>query len=767
MQSDTGALDGVLGERLTKHTLKRHELLLLGAVLSLPAASQAFAQGVSDGDTTGTLDETDTLDEMSLDQLLNVDVTIATKTAEPVERTPAIVTLVTRQDIEEQGWTSLGELLEHLPDFMLARLPAAETALVVRGMSSREGVLVMLNGVSLNNPLDGGFAFFDMPLGAVERVEIIRGPGSALYGGSAVLAVVDVITDPASRSGRNLRVDASYATENSLRLQTRYDEIIPYGVVSVGLSLTRRKDADAFIERDLVQQLEDLPTGQNARDTYGAIAADDNRRSERADGLVLNLGITGTEGVTDGLSIHGLVLGRETRPRLSRLYALVQPDQLSGRDLAGLLSLRWPIPVGDQVRITPSAYYVQMYNRMNGQITRPYEWTDDEDFDGVTERWPEGRIEGRTYTIHRTGGEVQGELRIGSAHTVSLGVAYERASLDNVQYFSNSSNDINGEQLSINGGQVVNVQEFDPQAQAQTFWIDPQVDRSLLAAYLQEMWRIRGDLAMTVGVRYDHYTDFGSAVSPRAVLVYNPRENLFIKGMAGEAFKPPTFLALYDATVTDRNERRHYGNPDLQAATAQTAEVQVGYRFGDGLLLQASTYYVRTQNEVVFDQSLYSYENASKRTSEGVSLEARGNWGGSWGHIRPFGHYTFNLTEGGIGSGAPLYPRHQVQLGVTSQLRLRDGPRKPLSTLALGGSALLRSPHPREDGDMRAPIGSQLLLTAHARIAVLKDVFMSAAAYVPAGDTWVTPVDKSLADTLPGDIPRERAYVELSVGYTY
>src|SRR5690349_12158199 len=114
------------------------------------AVPEAVAQesdiGVADPDT-------DTLGEMSLEELMHVEVAIATKTAEPVERTPAIVTLVTRQDIEEQAWTSLAELLEHLPDFMLARLPAAEAALVVRGLASRDGVLVMVNGVSLNNPL--------------------------------------------------------------------------------------------------------------------------------------------------------------------------------------------------------------------------------------------------------------------------------------------------------------------------------------------------------------------------------------------------------------------------------------------------------------------------------------------------------------------------------------------------------------------------------------------------------------------------------------
>ena len=729
---------------------------LLFAALTLSAAPLAFADGPA-------AVETSKLAEMSLEELLNVEVTIATKTAEPIERTPAIVTLVTRQDIEEQAWTSLAELLEHLPDFMLARLPAAEAGLVVRGMSSREGVLVMVNGVPLNNPLDGSFAFFDMPLGAVERVEIIRGPGSALYGGSAVLAVVNVITDPASRDRQRLRLEASYATENSFRVQTRYDEVIPYGVLSVGVSASRRNDAETRIERDFVQHLEALPAGENARDTYGVLAMDDNLRGERVEGLVLDVGATGSQGAADGVSAHALLLARDTRPRLSRLYALVQPDQLLGRDLAGVLSLRWPIAVRDTLRVTPSAYYIQTYNRMNGQITRPYEWTDDEDFDGVTERWPVGRIEGRTYTIHRVGGEAQGELQIGSDHTVSVGTAVERASLANVQYFSNSSSDINGQQLSINGGEVVDVQSFDPQANAPTFWIDPEVTRSLLAAYVQEMWRIRDDLAMTVGARYDHYTDFGSAVSPRAVLVYNPQENLFVKGMAGQAFKPPTFLALHDATVTDRNERRHYGNPALEATTAVTAELQVGYRSADLLLVQASTYYVRTQNEVVFDQNAYSYENATERSSKGVAFEARGDLG----LIKPFGHYTFNLAKGGIGSGAPLYPRHQAQVGLTSQVRLRGERSKPLSRLDLGGSALVRSSHRREAMDMRPAIGPQLLVTSHARLLIQPDLFASVAAYLPIGNSWVSPVDQSLADTLPGDIPREQAYVELSVGYSY
>ena len=201
---------------MSNKAFKRGLSVFLCAGLTWPAA-QAFAR-----DPYGF--SAQQLGEMSLDEVLNIKTSIASKSPEAVERTPAIVTVVTRQDIEEQGWTSLAELMEQLPDFMVARLPEAESALVVRGMASREGVLVMVNGVALNNPLDGGFAFLDMPLGTVERVEVIRGPGSALYGGSAVLAVVNVITDSSSPTTRNVRLGASYATENSFRVQAHYDE---------------------------------------------------------------------------------------------------------------------------------------------------------------------------------------------------------------------------------------------------------------------------------------------------------------------------------------------------------------------------------------------------------------------------------------------------------------------------------------------------------------------------------------------------------------
>ena len=67
--------------------------------------------------------------------------------------------------------------------------------------------------------------------------------------------------------------------------------------------------------------------------------------------------------------------------------------------------------------------------------------------------------------------------------------------------------------------------------------------------------------------------------------------------------------------------------------------------------------------------------------------------------------------------------------------------------------------------DTREPIGAQLLMTFHATLPVLPEVFVSASAYVPTGDNWLTPVDRSLADTRPGDIPREQAHVELSAEY--
>ena len=129
---------------------------------------------------------------------------IATQSPRRVGEAPAIVTVVTGQELEEMGIRNLGEYFHRIPGFGTSYNYMGQIELEVRGVKTfnSEKIKIMLDGHSLNEPQTGAvtwaFSQFDLiPIEYIKSIEIIRGPGSALYGTGAFLGVVNIITKDA------------------------------------------------------------------------------------------------------------------------------------------------------------------------------------------------------------------------------------------------------------------------------------------------------------------------------------------------------------------------------------------------------------------------------------------------------------------------------------------------------------------------------------------------------------------------------------------
>lgn len=150
---------------------------------------------------------TDLMD-LSLEELLNTSITTASKSAERQSGAPGVVSVVTRDDLERFGGTTLKDVLERVPG-----LAASSTYMTDRSMIAIRGdqvaqtsnhVLVLINGRPVREILEGGISseiFETFPLGIVERIEVVKGPGSVLYGSNAVAGVINIITQQAERTG--------------------------------------------------------------------------------------------------------------------------------------------------------------------------------------------------------------------------------------------------------------------------------------------------------------------------------------------------------------------------------------------------------------------------------------------------------------------------------------------------------------------------------------------------------------------------------------
>ncbi len=161
--------------------------------------------------------------DLSLEELMNVHVSIASPKASPVNETPGIVTLITSEEIKKSGARNLLELLRFVPGFDFGAELDNVIGLGVRGNNATEGkFLLLIDGQQMNETNYGSFAFGQhILLENIERIEIIRGPGSAIYGGLAELAVIKIITKKGKDvNGASAAID--YSISNGKTLQNNY-----------------------------------------------------------------------------------------------------------------------------------------------------------------------------------------------------------------------------------------------------------------------------------------------------------------------------------------------------------------------------------------------------------------------------------------------------------------------------------------------------------------------------------------------------------------
>lgn len=136
--------------------------------------------------------------DLTLEELLKVEVTTASRKSQQVNDIAAAVFVITRDDIARSGATTIPEALRAAPGVTVARMAANRYAVSVRGFNGRfaNKLLVLIDGRSIYSPLFSGvlWEFEDTFLEDVERIEVIRGPGGALWGANAVNAVINIIT---------------------------------------------------------------------------------------------------------------------------------------------------------------------------------------------------------------------------------------------------------------------------------------------------------------------------------------------------------------------------------------------------------------------------------------------------------------------------------------------------------------------------------------------------------------------------------------------
>ncbi|HEX5329619.1 TonB-dependent receptor plug domain-containing protein [Sulfuricurvum sp.] len=222
-------------------------------------------------------DEASDLAPLSLEDLLNIQVTSTSRRDESQHLAPGVVTVVSSQEIQQYGARHLRDVIDRLVGMQVLgshQRPHNKTSIRAMNGAHQEGwEVILLNGRPIHEGTDGGFNFdiyLGFPLDMIDHIEVIRGPGSVIYGTNAMSGVINIVTKDAQKSINETRVDLSAGSFD--RTQVELSTLIGGNDYSLNIALNAiRADGDS---------VGGIFDKSNALGTYGT--------AENSDNLVIN-----------------------------------------------------------------------------------------------------------------------------------------------------------------------------------------------------------------------------------------------------------------------------------------------------------------------------------------------------------------------------------------------------------------------------------------------------------------------------------------------
>jgi outer membrane receptor protein involved in Fe transport len=516
---------------------------------------------------------------------------LATRHEEKVKKVPAIGASFGREQFRALGARTVADVLDVVPGLTVSRDVQGFHRVAVRGLRNDAEILFLLNGHRLNSFFDGK-ALMNLPVENLERIEVIRGPGSALYGTGAFLGVVNLVTH--RNDGVLATVSGGGYPELDDRLATTFD-----GHVAAARSFGRVKlygDADVWtqagdsvaIERDALEQ-ETL--SQKLREPLQPAGYTHDER------FLINVGL-GSEielSSANQLSLYVRLL-TEDRSALTGLFDTVGEDSRLGWQVL-LGGITYEHTLSDAVRLRARLYGDRQHT------DRLFQLAPDGFKTGIAPDrvFPEGMREQSVVTVTSFGASADADVSLSTNNRLSVGLVAEQHSLADYTYETNYTLDNRYKDAMEQPEGLVNPRDLAGGAATR---------RLTLGLFAQDQWTVVEPLTLTFGVRVDATqlptvdaagaidgTELVPSVNPRVGLVFSPTDALVLKLLYGRAFRSPTLQELVEVIPdSDYNQGRFEGNPRLRPAVVDTFEI------GADLIQSAGESRVRLRANAFFER---------------------------------------------------------------------------------------------------------------------------------------------------------------------
>ncbi|MBF0192536.1 MAG: TonB-dependent receptor [Magnetococcales bacterium] len=507
---------------------------------------------------------------------------IATKTKMNADFVPGMVTVLYGEDMEAKGATKVLDALMLVPG-----LHVTFENLIMRGVDKWGSgkVKLLLNGHAVNHSVTANpTPPLNIPIQAIERIEVVRGPGSTMYGENAYLGVVNIITH--TQGKKVFAGYGSYATYTGGGYYTYTDpesgltaNLNVAGLSSVGEHVTSRED------------ILYSPAFGQAGISY-APGPVSNKNRERFSMLNLNY---------KQWTLEARLLASATTDGFGTADAIPPPgDHLAWQQGEWGVNLErevdWRRDWHTKFKFGWSRYAMEMDHLSffpPGFISL--------DANGGLVPHPDGVVGSSLVREERFEGGMEMTWNGFKDHQIL--VELDQASSRLVDTWSEA----NVDPLTLAPIPWQRVGEDKS-------WIKNGAHRTVSSLIFQDQYAVTDRLDITAGVRMDHYDDVGNDLSPRLAAVYRLTDHHILKAQYGHAFRPPTFFEMYSKSFVIN------GNPGMKPETINTYELGYIYRTPDKVG-RVTMFHSLLNNLIIGDNLTGLYQNSTGARIDGVELE--------------------------------------------------------------------------------------------------------------------------------------------------
>lgn len=558
-------------------------------------------------------------------------VSIATGSPQTLSRAPSVASVITAEDMASMGAKDLDEVLETVPGVHVSKTADRYFSIYqFRGISGNPinpQVLVMQNGIPMNtlNRGDRGETWASQSLENIARIEVIRGPGSALYGADAYSGVINIITKTAADMP-GTRLGAGGGSFNTWNTWAQHGG--KWGAVDVA----------AYVHVGSTDGIKEVVTvdAQTARDkifgTYASLAPGQINTGYDATDANLDLGYgkwklrTGYRlrdqlGSGSGVSSTLDPVGTNRGERINADLSWTDPQFAKNWGL-GLTASFLYFGEMDYLQLSPPGTRFPTGSFPNGMIGNPERYERQMRLSGFA-----------TYT-----GFNNHSLRFGLGHE-DLNM-YETATHKN--YFLNSAG-------------VPVPTAFMDYSTIQTH-LPPHL-RRVDYFNAQDEWNFAKDWTLTAGVRHDRYSDFGNTTNPRLALVWDATLDFTAKLLWGQAFRAPSFIEQYGINPVAN------GNASLKPETIGTIEAAFSWQAYKDIQVNLSLFHFDMKDVIrtvpnATPGTGSTFQNTGKQHGNGVELETV--WDATYA-VRLTGNYSYQKSiDETSNKDAGYAPHHHV-----------------------------------------------------------------------------------------------------------